>query len=150
MKTGDIQAIQEYFAQKAGVELVYLYGSQAKKTAREDSDIDLAILVDEKKADAFDTQIQASYALTKQLHQEVEIQNLVAVDVRFAHTVLSQGKLLYARSLEAKVIYETFILQQYFDLKPLYTEYFTHLAERARTRSLGKGYELLQSYRINK
>lgn len=59
MKAYDIKKIKEYFAKVKAVKLVYLYGSYAAGKAKEDSDIDLAVLVDEKKADSLDVQLRA-------------------------------------------------------------------------------------------
>lgn len=138
MKNKDLQKIKNYFAKIKAVKLVYLYGSQATNQAKSDSDIDLAILVDEKKGDSLDIQLQAMADLPSMLGKAVEVQNLLAVDVVFAHRVITEAELILARDKDEKVAYETYILRQYFDLKPFYDEFYATLAERARRGLIGE------------
>lgn len=133
-----LEKIKAYFASQEDILLVYLYGSQAKGTAKVSSDIDLAILTKKNGRDPFDIQIDAMDELVKITKREVEVQNLRSVEISFAHRVISEGKLLFARSLEDKVSYETYVLRTYFDLKPLYKEFYTVLEQRARLGIIGQ------------
>ena len=50
MTSGIIKKINQYFKERNEVMAVYLFGSYARGKERRDSDIDLAVLVDYKKA----------------------------------------------------------------------------------------------------
>lgn len=136
MKTGDIQVIKDYFSKKAGVELVYLYGSQAKKTAREDSDIDLAMYVTEDKNDLH-LQLAAMSDLSTLLQKEVEIQVLNDCSITFVYRVISEGKTLFEKDENARVVFEEKVMRDYFDLKPFLDEYYTQLTRLARGGVIG-------------
>lgn len=146
MEGRDIKKIKNYFRQNPVVMLVYLYGSQAKGESKEDSDIDLAILVDEAKADSLEVQLKAISDLGRISYKEIEVQNLHAVDISFAHRVITEGKLIHSKNIKDKVEYETYVLRQYFDLKPLLDEFYSYLRERARRGLIGHAYEQLQKY----
>lgn len=146
MNKKEIRSIRNYFSKIPAIVLVYLYGSQAVGEAKNESDIDLAILVDEAKADAFDLQFKAMSDLGRNINKEIEVQNLHAVDISFAHRVITEGKLIHSKNIKDKVEYETYVLRQYFDLKPLLDEFYSYLRERARRRLIGHAYEQLQKH----
>lgn len=141
MNKARIQKIQQYFSQQPAVKLAYLYGSQARGEARKNSDIDLAVLFDEqdKNLNTFKSQGQFLMDLSSLLDKKVDVQNLNAVDMQFAYRVISEGKLIYNKNDDnARVDYEFYVTRQYFDLKPLYDEYFSLLEERARQGLVGQ------------
>ncbi|OGG27106.1 hypothetical protein A2960_03130 [Candidatus Gottesmanbacteria bacterium RIFCSPLOWO2_01_FULL_39_12b] len=144
MKKVISEKIGKYFSKIKAVKLVYLYGSQARNDAKENSDIDLAVLFDDSKGDSLKIQIESASLLEDLLNKKIEVQNLNVIDIVFAYRVISEGKLLYAKDQIYKVRYEERVLRQYFDLKPLFDEFDTHLEERARNKLLGRTYEYLQ------
>src|SRR3972149_12043706 len=91
-----VKKITKYFSKNPEVAAVYLYGSYARGEARADSDIDLAVLVtDTRKYKGFSIpQVIFSADLEKITGKKVEVQDLTACSVEFAHRVLSEGKLL--------------------------------------------------------
>src|SRR3990167_3736319 len=86
--------IVNYFAKKPEVAAVYLYGSYARSEAKTDSDIDLAVLVtDTRKYKGFGIpQVVFSTDLEKITGKKVEVQDLTACSVEFAHRVLFECK----------------------------------------------------------
>lgn len=137
MKTKDSKLIQDYFSKQPAVLLVYLYGSQAKETARYDSDIDLAVFVDEKKANSSEIQLRAMTDLSVKLEKEVEVQDLNICKTTFAYRVISEGKILFQRTEQIRVHFEVEVMRNYFDLKPFLTEYDEQLARLARGGDIG-------------
>src|SRR3990167_2270643 len=123
--------IVNYFAKKPEVAAVYLYGSYARGEARADSDIDLAVLVtDTRKYKGFSIpQVIFSADLEKITGKKVEVQDLTACSVEFAHRVLSEGKLLTSNNEKERVNFQTSIVRKYFDLKPILDEYNYYLAK---------------------
>lgn len=137
-----IARIKEYFSGKPEVVAAYLYGSQAKREAKKESDIDLGVVLAESyKAKAFyHPQIVFSQALTPILGKRVEVQDLRAARIDFSHRVLSEGKLLYVSNEEKRIKFETKILRDYFDLKPSFDEYYKNLSEIAGKEELNVRY----------
>ncbi|MBI4130005.1 nucleotidyltransferase domain-containing protein [Candidatus Roizmanbacteria bacterium] len=133
----DVQIIKNYFSTIAAVELVYLYGSQAKDTATKDSDVDLAVLVDEKKADSLDVQLKAMSDLGSKLKREVEVQNLNVCSITFIYRVISEGKIVFQSNKQKRVDYEVIVMRNYFDLQPFLREYSEQLARLARGGDIG-------------
>lgn len=137
MRAGEIEKIKEYFAKNKAVVLVYLYGSYATDEAKKDSDIDLAVLVDEKMGDAFDIQLQAIGELSSLLKKEVEVQNLNICKTTFAYRVLYEGKIIYQRSEKERVDFEFKLMRDYFDMRPFLAEYSKRIASLAREGKIG-------------
>lgn len=125
------KTIINYFAGKPEVAAVYLYGSQARGDARPDSDIDLGVLmVDKKNFYHYDSDLSG---LTK---REVEAQDLDECQVDFAHRVLCEGNLLLSNNEKARVDFEEKIFRNYFDIKPFLDEYYKSLSEIAKRGEL--------------
>ncbi len=130
-----INKIVKYFKNKPQVEAVYLYGSQARGDARSDSDIDLAVLMEEK-SDYF----MFESDLSRLLDRKIDVQSLTSCPIDFAHRVILEGKLLISNNEKARIAFEEKIFRDYFDMKPALDEYFKSLSEIARKGELGVRY----------
>jgi hypothetical protein len=107
----------------------WLFGSVARGTAREDSDLDVAILLAPPAA-AEDR--RALHDLAARLEQaagrRVDLVVLGDHDPIIAHRVLSEGRLVLCRDRERRIDFESRIHMRYMDWVPYY--------ERAARRSL--------------
>lgn len=130
--------IIEYFRKRPKVAAVYLYGSQARNQAKKYSDIDLAVLVEDKSKYTRLNLPQIVFAqdLSKLTRKEVDVQDLDKVSVDFAHRVLAEGKLLLSNNERARIKFEERVLRTYFDLKPALEEYYQHLSQIAKKGEL--------------
>ena len=139
LNTKIIAKVNKYFAKKPEVAAVYLYGSYARGDAKKTSDIDLAVLVtDKRKYTGFGImQVVFAYDLSKITGKKVEVQDLDDCTADFAHRVLQEGILLISNNQKARIKFEERILMVYFDLKPAIEEYYKHLSEIAKTGELG-------------
>lgn len=126
-----VKKIKNYFAKKPEVAAVYLYGSQARGEAKKASDIDLAVLVtNTRKYKGFGIpQVVFAQDLTKITGRTVEVQDLKACSIEFAHRVISEGKLLISNSPKIRINFELEIIRKYFDLKPILDEYDYYLSQ---------------------
>lgn len=116
-----------------------MYGSQATGLAKKDSDIDLAVLFDEKKdVNTFILQGQFDFEIERLLSTEVDVQNLNACDVGFVYQVLFEGQLIYQKHSFDTANFQVKTVQSYFDLKPTFDQYYLCLSERARRGLIGK------------
>jgi len=126
-----VKKIIKYFSKKPEVATVYLYGSYARGDAKIDSDIDLAVLVTDtrKYKGSGIPQVVFALDLSKITGKKVEVQDLTACSVEFAHRVLSEGKLLTSNNEKDRVNFQTSTVRKYFDLKPILDEYNYYLAK---------------------
>ena len=131
MKQLDIRKIKDYFNKRKEVAAVYLYGSQARGDAKKSSDIDLAVLVtDRRKYRGFGIpQVVFAQDLSKITGCEVEVNDLETVSIDFAHRVLTEGKFIVSNNEKARIAFEEKVIRTYFDLKPALDEYFKKLSE---------------------
>ena len=142
MKQLDIQKIKDYFNKRKEVAAVYLYGSQARGDAKKSSDIDLAVLVtNRRKYRGFGIpQVVFAQDLSKITGRKVEVNDLDTVSVDFAHRVLTEGRLIISNNEKARIDFEEKVLRTYFDLKPALDEYFKELSEITKRGELGVRY----------
>lgn len=139
LKEETVKLIKDYFSKQPSVLAVYLYGSQATGLAKKNSDIDLAVLFDEKKdVNTFILQGKFDFEVERLSSIEVDIQNLNACDAAFVHRVLSEGKLLYKKEGIDLTDFQIRTVQNYFDLKPTLDQYYLLLSERARRGLIGQ------------
>lgn len=136
------EQIIQYFENKPEIAAVYLYGSQVKDYARENSDIDLAVLVNDRKSfSGFDIpQTRYTYDLEKLTGQKVEVQDLGLAPVDFAFKVISEGEILIGLDSKERVDFEEKILRVYFDMKSFFNEYSYYIGEIAKRGELDARY----------
>ena len=101
---------------KLGVVLCYLHGSVAKGLAREDSDIDVAVLFDRESPDP----IEATGAIIRALQglapeRDLDIAILNEASPLLKQVVASTGKLLYVRSAEDELRFQIRAMHEYED-----------------------------------
>jgi predicted nucleotidyltransferase len=88
---------------------IYAFGSRVHGTARADSDLDLAVLV-AGYADPLHLWAQAN-ALSEVLGCAVDVLDLRAASTVMQHQVLTGGRRLWARELEAG-LFESYVLSE--------------------------------------
>ena len=125
---------------KAGAELVYLFGSQAKRKTWAESDVDLAVLL--------------GPSLPRERHGEIRIQligDLMSVfesndvDVVILNDapplltyegVIQGGRLLFEGNRLARIRFEVRVFQEYVDTAPLREIQNRYLGEAIRARAV--------------
>ena len=98
----------------AAVELCYIHGSVATSTARTDSDLDIAVLLERGPADtihATEVILEALRDYMPERNKDIAILNEASPLLQ--QTVASQGTLLYARSQDDVLRYELRAMQAY-------------------------------------
>lgn len=106
---------------------LYLFGSFAKGTSREDSDIDLAFVFDEAfyKKDPFYALQEVelfSYEISRLAGRPVEPVILNNASVVFAFNVLKEAICLYEKGLSERIKYEVLMDNKYQDFAPFIME----------------------------
>jgi len=106
------------FAESHGLQLVVLFGSQARGEARETSDTDIGILAGERKNPREISEMQAEFS------EIFRIKNLELVDISgrsplFLKQVADDGKVLYEVKNGIFDEFQIYALMRYVEAKPL-------------------------------
>jgi len=88
-----ISKITEYLASNIEPYLIFLFGSFAKGTFREDSDIDIAFLSD-KECSSYEVFMLAQH-LASELGREVDLVDLKQASTVFKAQIVGTGKVIY-------------------------------------------------------
>jgi predicted nucleotidyltransferase len=134
------------------VRLAYLFGSRARGRAREDSDIDVAVLTDDDRcADAeehYQTLLAILDALDGVSAAELDIVLLNEAPPLLRHRVLRDGVLLFARSPEERVRFAIRAIRDHQDGEVRREEFLRRGLERMkRGRDDGGQGRLLEAAR---
>lgn len=115
------QTLREFFARDPhGAAVVYLFGSQARGTARERSDVDVGVLFEEDPPHVLDDPAAwLDIELESLLRKEVDVVtlNYAPVDLRFR--VVRDGKLLLEANKSKRIRFEVATRNEYWDLLPI-------------------------------
>ena len=135
------------------VRLAWLHGSRARGTARRESDIDVAVLLDDECA-ATPVAIKDSiWRLAGALGREVPSDRLDLVLLNDApallrHRVIRDGVLLFARSDAERVRFVLRTLREYQDLEPRLREHTRRRVQRLKEqRADGRYGDFLETAR---
>lgn len=98
-----------------GVYAAYLFGCVARGTARPDSDVDLAVLLDTLAE--MPTALQQD--LTLLLNRPVDLVVLDGAPPDLIHRVLRDGRVVLDRDRGRRIAFEVRARNHYFDMKPI-------------------------------
>ncbi|MFQ6091374.1 MAG: nucleotidyltransferase domain-containing protein [bacterium] len=132
------EAVQKLSLDNEEIMIVYLYGSFRDGYATAKSDVDVAVVVDEKKLPTdrftrercYSDQIEAK---VKGRQFDVRIMN--PAPLSFKYQVIKNGLLLFSRNETFREEFECQLILEYLDFKPYLDQYdeqfLKRLAERA-------------------
>jgi predicted nucleotidyltransferase len=117
--------LRDFFALGApGVVAVYLFGSEARGTARPDSDVDVALLYAKEPAETLDSpRLALEGDLERLLGRPVQVVVLNSAPADLVHRVLRDGRLLFEADRSARIAFEVAARNEYFDLLPVLRRY---------------------------
>lgn len=120
-----VQQLQAYFAaHPANVEVAYLFGSIARGSAGDESDVDVAVVPAGPAAGPFAAlQLDLESDLERALGRPVQLVVLDRAPADLVHRVLRDGVLLYERDRRRRIAFEVRARNEYFDLLPFYAQY---------------------------
>ncbi len=130
--------LTEYFSNKDSIILAYLFGSTVRGDTGKLSDVDIAILVDEKisKKDRFDLELKLiSETATLIKKNEIDLVVLNEAPLLLAYNIIKTGIILKSSETE-RVNFETKILSMYMDEK----YYIKRHTEETLRRIAGAGF----------
>lgn len=138
--TESFKKIKKFLQKQEDVILAYFYGSRAEGFPRENSDLDIAVLLDTQKSPA------AFYGRGVRLSCELEdLVKPLTVDVRelnsappfFCFQVLKTGQLLYSRDENQRAEFENRTRNKYFDLRDMYEQFYQDMIKRLKGGEFG-------------
>lgn len=128
LKEGIYEALEPH----GEVVVAYLYGSRVKGYSREDSDVDVGLLLDES--------FEPGPLYPERLAGEIEekIQGGCVLDVRvlnnrapgFQYRVIREGVIILCRDELKRAIFESAAASRYLDMKPFHDVYDMYRARR--------------------
>jgi predicted nucleotidyltransferase len=130
--------IAKALAKRPEVQAGYVFGSVATGRTRPDSDVDVAVLLDDariRSARRLRFRLALMTDLGAALHRpDVEVVILNDASPLLAHRVLSRGRLVFERSRRARVRFQVHTAARYLDLVPMYETFIRYTKKRARER----------------
>lgn len=128
-------------ARELGLILVYLFGSQARGTARPDSDLDLGVLLDDRREwspqerlyrlDELGERVARALELDR---DRVDVQDLAEMPTTVALGIAEHGQCLFEGEPHLDVCYRAQLLSRYQDFEPTETMF-----RKAMHRRLAEG-----------
>lgn len=117
--------LRRFFAEHPGdAAAVYLFGSVARGTAREGSDVDLGVLLEEEPPRTLrGLKLDLEADLESLLNVPVQLVVLNRAPPDLVHRVLRDGKLVLDRDRSKRIRFEVKARNEYFDLQPILRRY---------------------------
>lgn len=139
MPLRDLQSIEraltKFLESRSEVQAAYLFGSLVTGRARQDSDVDIAILVSKEAMgrDPFQYRLDFMAELMGILKRDdVDLILLNQAPPLLAHRVLKRGKLIFERSASARVAFQVRTVNRYLDTQPMRNLYLAYMKKDAR------------------
>lgn len=135
----DVAGLAKFFAQQPDVVVAYLFGSVAKGTARAQSDVDVAVLLDERlgpleRGERYLTLL----GLDRFADRSLDVHLLNEATPLFCSQVVKHGRLIYERARAERLTFEVFTMANYADTQPM-REFFTQdLYQHIREGKIGE------------
>jgi predicted nucleotidyltransferase len=137
----DVEGLAKFFAQQPDVVVAYLFGSVAKGTARAQSDVDVAVLLDERLEPQ---QCSERYLallggeLDRFADRPLDVRVLDGATPLFCSQVVKHGLLIYERTRAERIAFEVFTMANYADTKPMRELFTQDLYRRVQEGKLGE------------
>lgn len=121
--------IQKALSKEPKIKLAYVLGSVISGREKAESDFDLAVVVKDAVKISHDQiyQLIADLNFPKDLDLSIVDKNSSPL---FLFQITSTGKCIYQKSNEEKVVFESFVMENYYDTHHLRNIYSSYLRER--------------------
>lgn len=123
-----INQITNFLVEKISPYVIILFGSGAKGTMKQDSDIDIAFLT-EKKLNDYET-FMIAQELANQLGREIDLVNLENASTVFKAQVVTKGKIIFDQDPHRRMLFNMQALKEYATLNEERQCIFDKIKER--------------------
>jgi predicted nucleotidyltransferase len=138
---GELGRIIHYFKDRNEVSALYVFGSFGRDKKSRESDIDIAVLIDESKLKRknFEFLRKKYYAASPAFSlRPVDIVILNTGTPFLKHQVLKTGRILFDRNRKLRVRFTERAITEYLDYKPIEDIYLKAVAKRFKEKSIGR------------
>lgn len=137
----DIERLVHYFTERDEVVSLYLFGSSARGRKTKESDIDIAVLIDESGVKKTNLE-----GFRKEYYEASPGFSLGPVDIVILNTappflkyqVLKRGRILFDRERKLRVRFTEKAINEYLDYKPIQDIYLKAAAQRFREKTVDR------------
>lgn len=114
-----------FFKQENCILFVYVFGSTAQGLTNFESDVDLAIYLNEKKvSNLFKKRLSLIEKIQSILKRSTEVVILNEIkSIFFKFVIIKEGKVIFERDHGKRVDFELKTMQEYYDFQPFLEEY---------------------------
>jgi len=137
----DINRIVDYFERKAEISALYIFGSAAKGRETAESDIDIAVLINDQKKGrrTYETLKKTYYAASPKLSSRpVQIVILNMAPPFLKYRIIKTGKVLFDKNRRLRVSLTANAIIEYFDYKPIEDIFLKAVAGRFMRNAVGR------------
>ena len=125
--------LSAFLATRREILAAYLFGSFASDRARPDSDIDIAVVVDEKNLRP--NSLKYRLALMAELgsvlgRSDVDLVLMNEAPPALAQNIITKGRLIFERSRSARVAFQVRTLNVFMDTEPMRRLHLHYLKRR--------------------
>ncbi|WP_097028619.1 type VII toxin-antitoxin system MntA family adenylyltransferase antitoxin [Clostridium peptidivorans] len=113
------------------IKLIYIFGSYAKGTNGKDSDLDIAIFL-EDNYNALDKLALIGEFIDIFKRNDIDLVILNNANSVLKHQVIKYGKLVYMENEDIKVNFEVRVLKEYMDMEPFRRTQMKYIKEWAK------------------
>ena len=134
----NLPGLKEYLTSRADLICGYIFGSYASGRVGKLSDFDLGVLLDTSftKAEIWKAEEGFYLEICDILNvSEVDLVILNRAPVVAFFEIISTGTLFFSNDEIKRTDYEVWVMNRYWDYKPLLNEYFFHLEKRIRRKA---------------
>jgi predicted nucleotidyltransferase len=130
--------LQKYFTTKHEIYSAYLYGSVVEKKQRKDSDIDIALFINEKKIEnPLFYRMNLSTDLMELLKGKVDLVILNFANLLLRAQVFEKGQLIYEKDENKRALFQAYSMGLYYDYKRYFEFHSKHLNKKIKEVGIG-------------
>jgi hypothetical protein len=141
MKELQRKKIKKILSKDNNIIAAYLFGSYAVGVANEDSDFDVAVLVENVPNDSIDYRIKKAMELEKILGKDVDFVIINNSSYILTFQIFKEGKIIYEKDADKRAVYQMHFLSRYYDYIKFYDYYSNYLSKEIKKGGLGVGYK---------
>lgn len=137
----DIRRIIKYFKARDEVSSLYIFGSFARERENRESDIDIAVIIDESKLKKINYSLLKKEYYTASAGFSLRPLDIVIMNTAspfLNHQVLKTGRILFDKNQNLRVRFTTKTIIEYLDFKPAQDVFLKAVADRFRRASIGR------------
>jgi len=126
------ERISKILKKERNISFAYIFGSYARKEARKESDVDIAIFLKNSSVIEKNPKFEVKLALEieKVVNRSVDVRIMNDKPLTFINQVLKHGKVLFSRNENERINFEMKMFSLYSDFHHLMNEYDKKRFER--------------------